>query len=250
MTQSSSRTPSAHAQHDVELIAAIVDADPSLTPAERDRADRLIAACDACSRLHADLIAIRTAVATAPAPARPRAFLLRDADVARLRPRGWRQAIAVFGSARDGVSRPLALGLTTFGLVALLVTSIPAGSLGAGAAGQATSAQAPAPGVAAASAAASAAPAPAAAPAASAEVPETAASILASPDDGSVFSGAGGPDASDTTADRLAEGETSSSGEPTEAVAAGWSIWQILAGLSLVAGVGLLLLRRVANRFA
>ena len=261
MTLRPSRTSSAHAQHDVELIAAIIDADPTMPSADRERAAGQLAACDDCSRLHADLLALRVVVASAPAPARNRDFTLSDADAARLRPRGWRQALAFLGSARDGFSRPLALGLTTFGLVALLVTSIPAGLLG-GASGGATSADlstvgaaipAAAPSAAASaapSAAASAAAAPAAAPASSGDARESAAPIATSPDDGSLFSGAGEPDTNDAQADRMAAAGAEAGSEPVGGVAPGWSIWQILAGLSLVAGIVILALRRVARQLA
>jgi anti-sigma factor RsiW len=254
MTLPPSRTSSAHAQHDVELIAAIVDVDPAMPPADRERGERQLTACADCSRLHADLLALRTAVASASVPARPRDLTLSEADAARLRPRGWRQALAFLGSARDGFSRPLALGLTTFGLVALLVTSIPAGLLGGAATGGATGADLSTVGAAIPeaqpSAAASAEAAPAAAPAPSGQARESEAPIASSPDDGSLFSGAGEPDANDAQAERMAAAGAAAGNEPVSGVGFGWSIWQILAVLSLVAGIVLLALRRVARQLA
>jgi hypothetical protein len=250
------RTPSAHATHDVELIAAFVGADPAMPPADRQRAERQLHECEDCARLHADLLAIRASVASAPAPARRRDFTLSDADAARLRPRGWRQMLASFGSARDGFSRPLALGLTTFGLVALLVTSIPAGFVGFGSSGGATSVESSTVGAAitsagpSAAASIAAAPAPAAAPAASGDARESAAPFATSPDDGSVFTGAGEPDANDAQVQRMASADTQAGSEPAAGVSSGWSIWQIVAALSHAAGNALLTLRRVGGRLA
>jgi hypothetical protein len=250
------RTPSDHATHDVELIAALADADPATPSPDRERAERQLRGCVDCSRLHADLLALRDSIATASAPTRPREFVLTDADAARLRPRGWRQALAFFGSTRDGFSRPLALGLTTFGLVALLVTSIPSGLVGLGSSGGATSAELSTVGAAigsagpSAAASVAAAPTPAAAPAASGDAQGSAAPVATSPDDGSVFSGAGEPDANDTQVQRMASADTQAGTEPAAVVSPGWSIWQIVAALSLAAGIALLTVRRVGKRLA
>ena len=56
---------------------------------------------------------------------RTRDFRITAADAARLRPRGWRGLLDAIGGARASFSRPLAAGLTTLGLVGLLVTTIP-----------------------------------------------------------------------------------------------------------------------------
>jgi anti-sigma factor RsiW len=121
----------AHHDHDPLLIAALVDGD-SDAPVTDERARRLIAECADCATLHADLIALAAASRALPAPAiRTRDFRLSAADAARLRPSGWRRVIVAFGSPRDGLTRPLAAGLTTLGLAGLLIGTIPSGLFGA-----------------------------------------------------------------------------------------------------------------------
>ena len=60
-----------------------------------------------------------------PAIERPRDFQLRPEDAQRLRPNRIRRLFGSFGTARDGFSRPLALGLTTLGLAGLMVGILP-----------------------------------------------------------------------------------------------------------------------------
>jgi hypothetical protein len=117
------RTTAAHATHDPILVAALTDRSPTAT--ERAAAEALVAGCSLCAQLHADLVALRAAARAMPTPARPRDYVLTPADAARLRPSGWRRLVSVFGTARDGFSRPLAVGLTTLGLAGLLVTTVP-----------------------------------------------------------------------------------------------------------------------------
>ena len=117
------RTTAAHATHDPILVAALTDRSPTAT--DRAAAEALVAGCSLCAQLHADLIAIGAAARAMPTPARPRDFVLTPADAERLRPTGWRRLVAAFGTARDGFSRPLAVGLTTLGLAGLLVTTVP-----------------------------------------------------------------------------------------------------------------------------
>jgi hypothetical protein len=117
-----------HATHDTLLVAAL--ADRTVPEPDRDRAEALIAGCGLCRSLHADLLAIRTATIVLPPATRSRDYTLTEADAARLRPRGWRRMAAAFGSARDGFSRPLAIGLTTLGLAGLIAANIP--SFGSG----------------------------------------------------------------------------------------------------------------------
>ena len=116
--------PAAHGRHDRSLVAAQAD-----RPADRDGGTALgralLAACVECARLHADLVALATALPTMATPRRTRDFTLSAADAERLRPRGLRRWLALVGSSRDVVSRPLAIGFTTLGLVGLLVTSAP-----------------------------------------------------------------------------------------------------------------------------
>ena len=120
--------PTTHPTHDPELIAAAVGG--VLEPSERRQVDSWLSTCRACAELHADLLAIASAQRTLPTPARPRDFRLTPADAHRLRPRGMRAILAAIGSSRDAFTKPLAVGLTTLGLVGLLVGTVP--SFGSG----------------------------------------------------------------------------------------------------------------------
>jgi anti-sigma factor RsiW len=122
-----------HASHDPELIAAAVSG--ALEAPERRLIETWLTTCTPCADLHADLLAIVSAERALPTPARTRDFQLTPADAHRLQPRGFRAILAVIGSSRDAFSKPLAVGLTTLGLVGLLVGTVP--SLGMG--GAATS---------------------------------------------------------------------------------------------------------------
>ena len=130
------RPTTTHAAHDTMLVAAL--ADHSLPQAERDVAEAMVAGCRACADLHADLMALRVATVAMPTPARPRDYTLTADDVVRLRPNGWRRLVAAFGTARDTFSRPLAVGLTTMGLVGLLVASLPSIMSGSATSGSGT----------------------------------------------------------------------------------------------------------------
>jgi anti-sigma factor RsiW len=121
-------TPATHATHDPELIAAALGG--SLDPSERRLIDDRLATCGSCAELHADLLAIASAQRALPTPSRPRDFRLTPADAHRLRPRGFRAVLAAIGSSRDAFSKPLAVGLTTLGLVGLLVGAVPSFGLG------------------------------------------------------------------------------------------------------------------------
>jgi hypothetical protein len=118
------QTTASHASHDTILVATL--ADHSLAASEREAAEALVAACSLCAALHADLVALTAATRAMATPARPRDYSLTPADSARLRPGGWRRWIAAFGTSRDVLSRPLAVGLTTLGLAGLLVATVPA----------------------------------------------------------------------------------------------------------------------------
>jgi hypothetical protein len=100
-----------HPTHDTLLVASL--ADRTLSAADRERAEALVASCDRCARLRTDLVAIRAATLEMPTPARRHDYQLTAADAARLRPSGWRRWIAAIGSGREAVTRPLAIGLTT-----------------------------------------------------------------------------------------------------------------------------------------
>ncbi|MBA3235991.1 MAG: hypothetical protein H0T59_08380, partial [Chloroflexi bacterium] len=122
-----------HPAHDTTLVAAL--ADHSLSAADRDVAEALVASCTMCADLRTDVVALRNATRSMPTPARPREFMLSEADAARLRPAGWRRLLATFGTSRDAVSQPLAIGLTTLGLAGLLISGVPSVLQGAGASG-------------------------------------------------------------------------------------------------------------------
>ena len=64
---------------------------------ERARALELVAGCDECSALYADLGAIAEATSALPARPRPRDFALTEEDAARLRPRrgGWARLLGI-----------------------------------------------------------------------------------------------------------------------------------------------------------
>src|SRR5688572_29075391 len=192
--------PAIHAAHDPTWMAALATRDPDLSPSERTRAQSALESCEACADLFADLVAVSAAIPSAAIPSRPRDFTLTAADAARLQPHGLRRLLRGIGSARDGVSFPLALGLTTMGIAGLLVATVPSVSgLGptAGAAPEVLSTVGnaiPAP-----AAASAAAAAPSAAPAASRADGEGAElyGVSAAPTSetsggGEVFSGDGG----------------------------------------------------------
>jgi hypothetical protein len=130
------RVTSDHARHDALLIAAHAAGD--LEGVERSRAEQLVAACHECTALERDLraIALATTAANLPVPPRPRSFTLEPTDAARIRPSGWRGLIRRFASPDLSFTRPLAAGLTTLGLAGLLVAALPGGlsSLGGSAA--------------------------------------------------------------------------------------------------------------------
>jgi hypothetical protein len=104
-------------------VAALAAGDLELIA--RTEAETLVSTCDDCAELFADLKVIAVATAALPDVPRTRDFRITAADAARLRPRGWRALVDAIGGARAGFTRPLAAGLTTLGLVGLLVTTIP-----------------------------------------------------------------------------------------------------------------------------
>ena len=112
----------AHPRHDLLLIASTLDRWRGPRPT---LAQALIAACTECARLHADLVALATALPAAGTPRRTRDFTLSAADAERLRRGGWRGWLRRIGSSRDTITRPLALSLTTLGLAGLLIAAVP-----------------------------------------------------------------------------------------------------------------------------
>jgi hypothetical protein len=290
-------TTSAHARHDLDRVAVLAGRPADLDEREAAAARTQVAGCTACADLLADLVLLQATLPKSSTPARPRDFSLTPADAARLRTGGWRRLFGFVGSARDSFTRPLAVGLTSLGLVGLLVASVPSfigGSGGAamapggpaaattdvaGAAEQAAGA-APAASAAALAPAASAAPpsgAPAALPSASRgtsvpapgafePVPAPAASSAASAapgtlnydtaraaasqgtdsfagDSGTVFSG-GNPDELTTVSRDTSGGGLLSLRDD----GSGLSVLFVVAGVMLIAGLGLFLLRWTSRR--
>ena len=88
--------------------------------------------CARCAGLYVDLVALTAALPLSALPARPRSFTLTAEDARRLRPGGWRGWWSAVGSARDTLTRPLAIGITTLGLAGLLLTAAPTLLLGSG----------------------------------------------------------------------------------------------------------------------
>jgi len=114
-----------HAAHDELLLAAYASGD-DLPAAECVAVDALIRDCPDCAALVVDLHALRSATAALPVPPRRRDFRLTDADAANLRPAGWRRLVEAFASARLAFTAPLGAGLVAMGVVAVLVTVVPA----------------------------------------------------------------------------------------------------------------------------
>ena len=226
------------------LTFDMTDAHRSGTPAARahdldDKASAAareqVAGCTACADVLADLVALQVTLPTTSTPVRPRDFRLTPGDAARLHRTGWRRFLGFFGSARDGVSRPLAIGFTTLGLAGLLVATVPSMFIAGG--GGVTQTL---------STVGTAIPAPAAASdqaysteRMSLEAPEGAGA--GEPADGSVFSGANPEEVGrDVTGDA---GLLSIRDD-----ASGLSVLFVLAGIMLIAGLGLFGLRWSARR--
>ena len=249
-----------HDRHDLLAIAALADRDA--TGEEALRAQAQVDTCTECASLHAELVSLASATRALPAMQRPRDFQLRPEDAQRLRPNRIRRLFGTFGTARDGFSRPLALGLTTLGLAGLLFGVLPS-TLSFG--GAASAPSGPAAGSApqqeiqqtlGAAAAASAAPAeggaPAAQPGASAPAarpgasPQPAAGLGFDSGDGAVAIPA--PTDVDTFNQRDVAGEgqglTSLSEDST-----GVSVLIVVSGTLLIIGLGLFALRWTSRRF-
>jgi hypothetical protein len=258
--------PEDHALHDPLWMAALASRDPDLSTSERTHAEAALESCGACADLFAELVAVSAAIPAAAIPTRPRDFTLTVADAARLRPRGLRRWLSGIGSVRDGITFPLAMGLTTMGIAGLLVATVPAALSGMGGASSAAApeilsavgAAVPAPEAAASAPAAAAsaayAPAPSAAAASAAPGVERSTDLYASatpPDsettgDGGVFSGDDGDaasqaaqrqDAADMAKDAAIRDDTS-----------GREALFVLATALLIAGLGLFALRWTSRR--
>lgn len=113
-----------HAGHDPLRVAEAVDRGARLAP--------VLDLCAWCVALYVDLVALTAALPRSALPARPRDFTLTAEAAHRLRPGGWRGLWSAVGSARDTLTRPLAVGITTLGLAGLLLTAAPTLLLGVG----------------------------------------------------------------------------------------------------------------------
>ena len=223
---SNSVPAAAHAAHDLLLVAALADRD--LTGPEHDRARAQVDACAECASLHGELLSLARATHALPPVSRPRDFTLRPEDAQRLRPNLLRRILGSFGTARDGFSRPLAVGLTTLGLAGILVGAVP-GALSQAGAG-ASPAEADRLSI-------SAAPAP------TGPTYEYANPAAATPASGL----AGQGDGRDTG--QIADEATD---DPSVALApdsTGMSLPIVLSGTLLIAGLGLFALRWTSRRF-
>ncbi len=245
--------PSDHARHDPALIAALADRDgtEALRPVELERARVQLDGCATCAALHRDLLDLMSGLQTASTPVRPRDFRITADDAARLQPSGLRAFLRTIGSARDNLTRPLAIGLTTLGLVGVLVGTVP-GALplaggGATAGGDSVSTMSGEDNGLATDAAAPAAGGPDAPGASqhlefSTDDPDVAAQA-----DGYVFNGAGFEQATksaDTTRSAASPEDVSLRDDPS-----GASVMVVIAGTMLILGLGLFALRWSSRRF-
>jgi hypothetical protein len=104
-----------HANHDESLVVRLYGNDVS--PDERALALDLVAGCEECAALFADMGEIASATAALPTPVRPRDFMLTPADAVRLRP----AQPARGRSAWRGLTRQLGGAFATLGLVGIIV---------------------------------------------------------------------------------------------------------------------------------
>jgi hypothetical protein len=249
MTASRPTDPTAHAAHDLILIAALADRDTAdaLRAEELRTARAQLDGCADCAAAHRDLLDLMAGMRASVAPSRPRDFRLTADDAARLQPGGIRGFLRTIGSARDHLSRPLAVGLTTLGLVAVLVGNVP----GAMSLGGATSTTAQQDSGAVPSAAAMA---PAAGEASTA--PDATMMLEFATDEpadamrsnGYVFNGSEGfaptPQPMDTSVEAGPAEEAALRDDPT-----GRSVIIVLGGTMLILGLGLFALRWSSRRF-
>ena len=249
-----------HTAHDTVLVASL--SGHSIDAADRAAAERLVASCSGCAALHADLVALAAATRAMPTPPRPRDYRLTAADAERLRPVGWRRWVPPFGTSRDAISRPLAIGLTTLGIAGLLVTGMPSLSLG-GAAGSAAASAPPAAGAAApertttgpadttaagAEATGNTDAAAAALPSADTQLPMVGSAVPAPAASPGAVVDATGPQAANGGPTKTNETQTLELQAREAQPAGGWSTMVVLSGALLLAGLSLFLLRWMARR--
>lgn len=252
MTSPRSFDPTDHARHDPALIAALADRDATdaLRPVELDQARVQLERCADCAALRRDLVDLMAGLQLASTPARPRDFRLTAADAARLQPRGLRAFLRTIGSARDNLTRPLAIGLTTLGLVGVLVGTVPGALPLTG--GGATAGDS---GVSTMSGEDGGAPSDALAPAPAGQVPDASQYLematddpdVAAQADGYVFNGAAfeqSTKSADVSRNATVNADASLRDDPS-----GASVLVVIAGTMLILGLGLFALRWSSRRF-
>jgi len=252
-----------HDRHDPMLVVSLAAGD--LAGTDRDRATDLIRECPECARLHDDLIAIARATAALPAAASPRDFRITPEQAERLRPTGWRRFVAAFGAPR--FSRQLGVGMATLGLAGLLLSALPPLQIGLGGSAAAPAGAEAAPATdrlgayvqgPAASASSVRAPAfqPSSAPSTSSYYDTlTSAGASAAP---AASSGKGSGDGNGVAVAQGAQPTASRDASAPEAAVerlagaepsgdSGMSLFMIASAILLIAGIALLLARRVAG---
>ena len=114
-----------HARHDRFAIAAALGS--GAVPAT-------VRTCPSCGALHRDLLSIQVAIRHAWTPRRPRDLRLRRGDASAGHQTAWQRLVGTFGSARDRITGPLSIGLTSLGIAGLVLANVTIG-FGASAAG-------------------------------------------------------------------------------------------------------------------
>jgi hypothetical protein len=104
-----------HARHDRLLVAQSLDRGARRWP--------MLELCARCAALYADLVALTTALPLSAVPSRRRDFRLTASDARRLELGCWRNWWTLVGSARDSLTRPIAIGFTAVGLAGLLLSA-------------------------------------------------------------------------------------------------------------------------------
>ena len=122
-----------HATHDRLLVAGHAAGD--LAGRDVERAEMLLATCEGCRTLRAELRAITSATRALPPAAMPAGRDFRiSADRAAALSRGgwWRRLLRPFGRPTGSSVRPLAMTLTTLGFAGLVLASLASFPLGSG----------------------------------------------------------------------------------------------------------------------
>ncbi len=239
MTSSPSSGP-AHQDHDRLRIVALAAGDAA--GADRERALAHVAACDSCRDLMTDLQAVTRAVASMPTISRPIGadFQLTVRDAHRLaRGAWWRRALRPFGSTRGSILGPAAATMITTGLAGLILSAGSLLQMGATAAAPRDAALGPRQVL------SEPAPASSGGTGGIEDRLGTSGTPMAAPSgltQGAAPVVAAGPTKSAT------EGPRSTEGARSFAPAVDRGLLATVSGLLLIAGVGVLLLRRVAVR--